>query len=197
MCITELMYVVCVLIIAHQCCSVLYTHRHLSTTSVDDLSASDVRSSPEMSGPILRHKRTHSVQAMVGSNMYRSEENLAAPRPESVSEKKRPLSVIERASSCFDLAVDFEGHPERKRHVSWEGGMIGWEEGSKREERGVSSLQLHDHHSLFLLPHSLRSWPRWRACQAPLSPPAPPPSLLSQRQRTVKTALSLVPLCTP
>lgn len=99
----------------------MHSHRHLSTTSVDDLSASDVRSSPEMSGPILRHKRTHSVQVMVGSDMYRSEENLASPRPKSVDEKKRPLSVIERASSCIDLAVDYEGHPERKRHVSMEG----------------------------------------------------------------------------
>ena len=121
-------------VLLHHCCSILDPHRHLSTTSVDDLSASDVRSSPEMSGPILRHKRTHSVQAMVGSNMYCSEENLASPRPQSVGEKKRPLSAIERASSCIDLAVDYE---ERKRHVSWEGNRRGWEDGNKREGRGV------------------------------------------------------------
>ena len=121
-------------VLLHHCCSVLDPCRHLSTTSVDDLSASDVRSSPEMSGPILRHKRTHSVQAMVGSNMYCSEENLASPRPQSVGEKKRPLSAIERASSCIDLAVDYE---ERKRHVSWEGNRRGWEDGNKREGRGV------------------------------------------------------------
>ena len=90
---------------------------------MEDLSSiSDNHSSPEMPHPtVLSRKKTHSVQEIRNSSLYRSEENLPVLQ-ESAREQelRRSLGTIERTSSCIDLAVDYERHPEMKRYVSEE-----------------------------------------------------------------------------
>ena len=101
-----------------------YPHRHLSTISVEDLSTSDGNrhSNRGMSRTMSERKKTHSVVEIRDPALYTSAENLPG-RLESIGERhekniQRPLGSMDRASSCINLVIDYDKHPEKKRYVS-------------------------------------------------------------------------------
>ena len=78
----------------------------------------------EMSKPISTRLKTLSVNEMRDKNLYRSDNNLPSLTPiTSIGEQdnkiRRPLSSIERTSSCINLVSGYDQIPEdKKRYVS-------------------------------------------------------------------------------
>ena len=99
--------------------------RHLSAVSVEDLSGGEPRPvNSEMQRPISATKKTMSVSEIrvrKRRELYTSAENLpgAGQRVgEGSGGLRRPMSSMERTSSCIDLVTDYDKFPEKKRFVS-------------------------------------------------------------------------------
>ncbi|CAI8011627.1 FYVE, RhoGEF and PH domain-containing protein 3 [Geodia barretti] len=96
--------------------------KHLSAVSVEDLSGGEPRPvNSEMQRPISATKKTMSVSEIrvrKRRGLYTSAENLpgAGQRVgEGSGGLRRPMSSMERTSSCIDLVTDYDKFPEKKR----------------------------------------------------------------------------------
>ena len=91
--------------------------------SVEDLGGAEASATnSQMPRPISAHKKTMSVNEIrERRGMYTSAEHLPAvgegPGEREVG-VRRPMSSMERTSSCIDLATDYDKFPEKKRFVS-------------------------------------------------------------------------------
>jgi hypothetical protein len=99
--------------------------KHLSAVSVEDLRGGGPRPvGSEMPRPISATKKTMSVSEIRVKRrrgLYTSAENLpgAGQRVgEGEGGLRRPMSSMERTSSCIDLVTDYDKFPEKKRYVS-------------------------------------------------------------------------------
>jgi hypothetical protein len=97
--------------------------RHLSAVSVEDLSGGEPRPvNSEMQRPISATKKTMSVSEIrvrKRRGLYTSAENLpGAGQRVGEGGLRRPMSSMERTSSCIDLVTDYDKFPEKKRFVS-------------------------------------------------------------------------------
>ena len=78
----------------------------------------------EMPRPISATKKTMSVNEIRvrRRGLYTSAENLRAAAGERGGEeggvRRRPMSSMERTSSCINLVTDYDKFPEKKRFVS-------------------------------------------------------------------------------